>query len=232
MLGSESVKTAKEIAEWAGIISGGGGGLFALLKLVSRIRSASEAPQVINNGDGNVTITGNGNTIIMPVQVHQLARDPRAVEKAKVVIRPLEKDGYSTLAFMRGDKNVVEFSKEDAAAINDLPSQPLADLPRESSSTIRGPLRIKSAQYEGTAQWGFLWGDRAINAEMVEKAAEWVAEFQDNAVPAPPNSTLDVTMIETAQLDAAGLSIGKPSYKVTEVHSVTLPPQQIGLDLS
>lgn len=65
-------------------------------------------------------------------------------------------------------------------------------------------------RYDGPALANHEMDGRAINAEMIEKAADWVVEFQDNAVPASPNSTLDVTMIETAQLDAAGLSIGKP----------------------
>lgn len=228
-LGSDDVTTAKEIAEWVGIACGGALGLFGFIKQLSKMNAAQETPSVTNNGDGNVTITGNGHTFILPAPVYALAQEPKAIERAKTVIRPLEKEGYSTLSFMRDQEEIVGFSKDDAEAIRNLSNQPLAEIPRESSSTIRGPLRIKSAQYEGTAQWGFLWNGRAITVEMIEKAADWVAEFQDNAVHAPPNSTLDVTMIETAQLDAAGLIIGKPSYKVTEVHSVTLPPQQIGL---
>ena len=165
----------------------------------------------------------------MSQPVYQLAQEQKAVEKAKAVLRPLEKSGYETLAFLEGETEVFEVSKSEAEGIGELPSQPLSDIPSESTSQIRGQVRIKSAQYEGDAQWAFLWNGRAINAAMVGSAAEWVGAFQENRVAAPPNSILDVSMIETAQLDDQGLIIGKASYQVQEVHSVTPPPTQIGL---
>lgn len=64
---------------------------------------------------------------------------------------------------------------------------------------------------------------------MVDKAADWVSDFQANKISAPPNSILDVSMLETAQLDAHGLSVGKPAYRVLDVHSVAPPPNQIGM---
>jgi hypothetical protein len=229
LLGSDDVKTAKEIAEWVGIMSGGSVGLFGLLKFLRASKETTTPLQIENRGDGNVTVIGNGNTIVVPVQVFQLAQEPKAVERAKGVLRPLEKDGYESLAFLDGEQEVFEVTKAEASGIGELPSQPLADLPFESTSSIRGQVRIKSAQYEGSAQWGFLWNGRAISAEMVDKAAEWVADFQANKVDAPPNSILDVTMLETAQLDAQGLIVGRATYRVQEVHSVTQPPQQMGL---
>lgn len=229
LLGTDHVKTAYEIAQWVGILSGGTVGLFQLLKFVRGANSADAPLHIQNDGSGNIIVTGNGNTIVVPQQVYQLAQEPRAVEKAKAVLRPLEKDGYEALAFLDGENEVFEVTSAEAKEIGDLPSQPLSDVPSESVSQIRGQVRIKSAQYEGGAQWAFLWSGRSINAEMVDKAAEWVADFQDNKLDAPPNSILDVSMLETAQLDAQGLIVGKASYRVLEVHSVTPPPAQIGL---
>lgn len=228
-LGTEHVKTAYDIAQWVGILSGGSVGLFQLLKFLRGAKSADAALHIQNDGSGNIIVTGNGNTIVVPQQVYQLAQEPRAVEKAKAVMRPLANEGYESLAFLNGDHEVFEVSSKEAEGIGELPSKPLSDLPSESVSQIRGQVRIKSAQYEGGAQWAFLWNGRAINAEMVDKAAEWVGKFQDNKVDAPPNSILDVSMLETAQLDAQGLIVGKPSYRVLEVHSVTPPPSQMGL---
>lgn len=229
LLAAESVTTAKEIAEWVGILSGSTIGLFQLLKFLRGSMGGQLPLQITNNGDGNVTISGNGNTIVVRKQVYQLALEPKAVEKAKGVVRPLGKDGYDSLAFLDGDYTVVEFSDDEASGIADLPSQPLSDIPSASVSQIRGQVRIKSAQYEGSAQWAFLWNGRAINAEMVDHAADWVSSFQENKISAPPNSILDVTMNETAQLDAQGLIVGKPAYKVTDVHGVTQPARQIGM---
>lgn len=229
LLGTDHVKTAYDIAQWVGILSGGTVGLFQLLKFLRGAKKADAPLHIQNDVSGNIIVTGNGNTIVVPQQVYQLAQEPRAVEKAKAVMRPLEKDGYESLAFLDGEKEIFEVSSAEAEGIGELPSQPLSDVPSESVSQISGQVRIKSAQYEGSAQWAFLWNGRAINAEMVDKAAAWVADFQDNKVDAPPNSILDVSMVETAQLDAQGLIVGKPSYRVLEVRSVTPPPAQIGL---
>jgi hypothetical protein len=211
-LGTDHVKTAYDIAQWVGILGSGTIGLFQLLKFLRASKKADAPLHIQNDGSGNITVTGNGNTIIVPQQVYQLAQEPRAIEKAKAVLRPLENEGYETLAFLDGDSEIFEVNAAEAEGIGELPSQPLSDLPSESG-----------------AQWAFLWNGRAINAEMVEKAADWVSQFQDNKVSAPPNSILDVSMSETAQLDAQGLIVGKPSYRVLDVHSVTPPPRQTGL---
>ncbi len=228
-LGSDHIKTAKEIAEWIGILGSSSIGLFQLLKFLHGSKPADKPLHIQNDGSGNIIITGNGNTITVPQPVYELAHEPKVVERAKAVMRPLEREGYETLAFLEGKSEIFEINKIEAAGISELASQPLTDIPSESASQIRGQVRIKSAQYEGGAQWALLWNGRAINAEMAEHASDWVADFQANKVNAPPNSILDVSMVETAQLDAQGAIIGKPSYRVLGVHSVTPPPQQIGL---
>lgn len=229
LLVSDNIKTAEEIAKWIGILFAGGKGLFELLKFLSKVDKAERNFSIENNGDGNITITGDGNTIIVPAPVYQLARDPKAVEKAKAVLRPLAKDGYDTLSFDQGEDTIFEVNKFEASGIEALPGTPLSDVPAESTSHISGQVRIKSAQYEGNAQWSLLWNGRSINAEMIDSAADWVSLFQENKVSAPPNSILDVSMVETVQLDAQGLAVGKPNYRVTEVRNVTPPPKQIGL---
>jgi hypothetical protein len=228
-LGTDHVKTAYDIAQWVGLLGGGTAGLFQLLKFLRGTKDANSPVHIQSDGTGNVIVTGNGNTIVVPQQVYQLAQEPKAVERAKAVMRPLEKEGYETLAFLDGESEIFEVNSVEAEGIGNLPSQPLSDLPSESVSQIRGQVRIKSAQYEGDNQWGFLWNGRPISAEMVDKAADWVVEFQANKVDAPPNSSLDVSMLETAQLDAQGMIVGKASYRVTEIHSVTRPPSQIGM---
>jgi len=154
-LGTDHVKTAYEIAQWVGILGGGTAGLFQLLKFLRSSKDSSTPLHIQNDGTGNIVVTGNGNTIVVPQQVYQLAQEPRAVEKAKAVMRPLANNGYETLAFLDGDNEVFEVSSADAEGIGELPSQPLSDLPSESISQIRGQVRIKSAQYEGSAQWAF-----------------------------------------------------------------------------
>ena len=229
LLGHEDIKTAKEIAEWIGILVGGGLGLFGLLKFLARYRTDKTPLTIENRGDGMVRITADGAEVIVPSEVFILANEPRAVEKAKVIFEPLTKPGYEILSFIDDGRDAFIANAEDAERVMELPSAPLADVPSESRSEIRGDVRIKSAQYEGAAQWGLLWNGRSIQAEMLGNALAWVAQFQENEIYAPPNSILEVSMIETAQLDADGRIVGKPHYQITDVHAVRPPARQAGL---
>jgi hypothetical protein len=230
LLGMEYVKTAKEIAEWIGIIGGGSCGLFQFLRFVRRRGEGGTKYEVRQEtGATTVTVIGDGATIILPVQAYQLAQEKYVVERAKDVLRPLEKPGIDSLAFLEDERAVFEVNEQEATEIIATPAGELDPLPSESVSDIRGSVRIKSAQYEGSAKWSLLWNGRAIDAEMADKAAEWVALFQANKVSAPPNSTLEVSMTETVRLDDKGMAIGKPVYVVREVHDVKPPPEQMGM---
>lgn len=230
--GQEDVKTAKEIAEWIGIVAGTSIGLFQFLRVVRRRSEAGTKFEVTQEaGSTTVTITGDGNTLVLPVQTYQLAQEKYVVDRAKEVLRPLEKPGYATLSFIEQEREVFTVTDEEAAEIIATPVGELDPLPQESVSLIRGAVRIKSAQYEGSAKWSFLWNGRAIDAEMTERAASWVEDFQENRVSAPPNTVLEVSMTETVKLDEQGLAIGKPTYVVTEVHTATPPAEQTRLDV-
>lgn len=224
-LGSDHVRTAYDIAQWVGLLGGGSIGLFQLLKFLRGAKEGGQPLHIEADGIGNVVVTGNGNTVVLPQQVYQLAQDAKAVEKSKAVMRPLETEGYETLSFLDGESVVFAVTSAEAEGIAELPSQPLSEMPSESVSQIRGQVRIKSPQYEGGAQWGLLWNGRAISAELVDQAADWVRDFQANRVDAPPNSTLKVSMLETAQLDTRGQMVGRATYRVTEIHNVIQPPR-------
>jgi hypothetical protein len=229
--GQDEVRTAKEIAEWVGIIGGGSGvaagGLFTLLKLLrQRADSGTTFKVEQDTGSTTVTVIGNGNTVVVPVQTYQLAQEKSVVERVKDVVRPLQKPGYESLAFIQKDQQVFEIDDKEAAELIASPPGDIGPLPTESIATIRGTVRIKSAQYEGAARWAFMWNGRAIDADMTERAAEWVKDFQENRISAPPNSVLEVTMTETVKLDDRGEAMGKRHYAVQDVHSVSPPPQQ------
>lgn len=224
---ADRVKTAREIAEWIGLIGGGvgatAGGIFTLLKLLK----GSEAGVVynVNQGAGStsVNVTGDGNTFVFPIETYQLAQDKAVVEQAKTVMRPLTKPGYETLAFVSGDDEVFVLTDEEVGRIEASPSDDIGPLPTESVANIQGTVRIKSPQYEGAAKWSLLWQGRAIDAEMTDDAALWVEDFQSNRVDAPPNTVLNVSMTETVRLDENGAAVGKPSYIVSKIHGVTPP---------
>jgi hypothetical protein len=227
---AENIKTAREIAADVGLVAGVTGvGLFQLIAFLAKAKKAptSETTMTVDQGNGNVTVFNSGSGQITVTQnTFLLAQDPVVVGKAQQVVRPLQKPGYTSLSFLVGDAEVFDIQEDDAAAFGSVEALSEEQKPPENTSTIDGTLRIKSAQYEGQARWGFMWNGRGIDAEMKEAAADWVEKFQANEVYAPPNSKLQVTMTETVKLDDAGNAIGKPSYVVKAVHSVAPPPTQ------
>lgn len=230
-LGQKDIVTAKEIGEWLGLIGPGGGTLFGVYKFFSRTKPG-KGDVVFTAGDvaGTtiITIIGNGNSITVPDQVALLASDPEIARRVKNVVRPLERTGYEDLTFLHNDQAITSIDKFEAAEIIAAPENIVLEVGDASASEIRGLVRIKSPQYEGTARWSLLWAGRAISAEMADKV--WVAAFQSNRVSAPPNSVLEVTMTETVRLDDGGQAVSSPTYVVTTVHSVKIPPVQTTFD--
>lgn len=226
----DAVKTAKEIAEWIGIIGSTSVGLFGLLKFMRQPKEGGIEYQVKQDtGATTITIIGNGNNVTVPIQTYQLAQEKLIVDRVKEVMKPLKNAGYESLSFVQSDVEIFEVSAQEASEIIATPSDGVTPLQSESVSQIRGIVRIKSPQYEGNAKWSLLWNGRAIDAEMVDSALDWVKDFQENKVSAPPNSQLDVSMTETAKLDDKGMIIGKATYVVQQIHGVTPPPHQMNL---
>lgn len=228
---ADRVKTAKEIADWLGIIAGAAGttagGIWTVWKLLSgRDRKNF---QIEIEGDIVAITTPDGNKVKVARETYALATDKDVQARGRTILKPLEQPGYESLSFLQNDDEIVEVDEDEAERI--LASDPLSiePQPTESIAQISGPVRIKSPQYEGAAKWAFMWQGRAIDAEMSGAAAEWVLDFQENRIDAPPNTVLDVVMTERVKLDKNGEAIGKAQYTVTEVRSVTPPATQPGL---
>ena len=231
LLGQKEVATAKEIAEWIGIISGSGFGLFSVLKW---IHGKGDKPAVTfkvgdQAGTTIINIAGDAHGLVVPTPTAKLLVDQDVQKNVRNVLKPLELDGYEDLTFLYNEKPVTRIEKDEALNIRSAPPIAPDDAETESASRIRGSVRIKSPQYEGGARWSLLYQGRAIDAEMADEAAKWVADFQCNRIEAPPNTVLEVTMTETVRLNAQGMAMSKPAYVVHEVHSVTPPLTQQGL---
>lgn len=225
-LGQKDVATAKDIAEWVGLTCSGAVGLFTLCRRMSA-GGPSAAGVTFRAGTASGTtivhINGDHNEITVPSQTAALANDPEVIKRVRSVVRPLAKPGYEDLKFVQGGRAVTEISKSEARDIENFSPTITVDGTSLSSSDIQGFVRIKAAQYEGTAKWSLLWNGRAISAEM---PAAWVSDFQNNRVEAPPNTVLEVTMTETVRLDERGAAVGPANYVVTSVRAITPPPVQ------
>lgn len=228
---SGPIVTVEDIAKFVGLTGTSAITLFKLIKWLSKKNEDASTKLEVKDVDGSSTvilIKGDGNSINVDRSVAALAADPAIMESAKQVVAPVAREGYDSLEFIHDSKTVETITKHEAQDV--ISSSPvLTPQANDSVSTIHGPVRIKSAQYEGNAKWSVMWAGRAIDVSM---PGDWVRDFQSNNIAAPPGTILDVTMEVRVQLDDKGNAVGAPNYTVTEIHNVKLPPppgQQIDL---
>lgn len=224
----DRVVTAKEIAEWIGLIGGTGYGLFRLIKFIKGRKIESVTILRLEDGRNVVEIRVEGK--IDPIQVskavYELYANTTVRKKANDVLSPLREEGYETLEFYEGDVVFTEFSKAD------LPNQDGSDLPEVipqnlHTSKIRTSVKIRKATYEGSSRWTLVY-KKAIEAPIEDKS--WLEQFQDHKVNAPPGSFLDVELEESYVTNDGGEIIGEPAYRVLQVFGVKAREQQRMLD--
>ena len=226
-LSDDRVKTAEEIAKAIGLIGGGTIGLFKFITWLKVNREPGTRLEVRNEGGVTIVVTGDGNEVSVSADTYRLASDPSIVDRAKKVVRPLQRPGYETLSFVDG-KLAEEITKDDAQAIASAPNN-LAEATNEDIVEIRGPIRIKTPQYEGVAKWTVMCGGKPIDVAM---PPDWVTQFQANLIEAPPGTILEVVIEQRVAVDPKGNPLGPQSYTVTEITGLTPPAKpmpQLGL---
>jgi hypothetical protein len=230
-LADDHVKTAEDIAKAIGLVGGGVFGLFKFIRWLTDNRAPGTRLEVRAEGGTTIVVNGDGNTVSVPTDIYRLASDPTVVDRAKKVVRPLQRPGYETLSFIGYDGVADTVTKEDAQAIANAPNN-LAEAINEDIVEIRGgPIRIKTPQYEGAAKWTVMSGGRPIDVAM---PPEWVGQFQANLIEAPPGTIIDAVIEQRVAVDLKGNPVGATSYTVTEITGLTLPPKpmpQLGFEL-
>jgi hypothetical protein len=129
LLQDERVSTAKDILEWLGIVGGPVAyGLFAFLRLRSR-QPVAETRLIDQEGQDviAVSIQGDNNVVHVSPEVVRLADDPRVVDAAKRVLRPVAvREGIERATFSVNGVVSADIDKSDAKSIIDavIPTQP------------------------------------------------------------------------------------------------------------
>ena len=222
LIADERIRTAKEIAEWLGIVSGAGVGLFHLVKYL-RGRTVSSVT-IVRFADGEneveIRVEGRADSIRIGQAVYDLYANPEARKKAADVLRPLRTPDYASLEFKESETIVFQAHPADA------PAPDLSDLPNvipqnEHRSTIRTAVRIRKAIYEGNARWTLIY-KKAFEAPVDD--VSWLADFQAARVSVLPGSSLDVDLEERFITNEVGEIVGDTAYRIVKVHGVT-PPQ-------
>jgi len=228
LVAEENIVAAKEIAEWLGIVVGGSLGLFGLIKLLKGKKVDPTTVVTVKNGNlVQIPIEGESHHVEVQTNVYNIYSDEEARRKVVKVLAPLREEGYESLDFSQGDDVSVSFKKEDVPAADgsDLPEVTIQNVRK---STIRAEVRIRRAAYEGASKWTLIYR-RAY--EMRIDDLEWLERFQNGMEFAPPGSWLDVDLEETYVTNESGEIIGEASYRVTKVHKVILPAEQVTMRL-
>lgn len=231
LIADDHVKTAKEIAEWVGIIAtcgtGGGISLFKLIKFLKgrKVTDTFVLRQVGEDHCVQLSVEGNNTPIIVSQQVYELYTNKEVRKKAVAVLQPLKSDGYESLEFYEGNKVFEKFTPDDVPGVND------DDLPdirpsNEHISKIRTTVRIKKPAYEGRSKWTLVY---LKSIEATIDHIEWLESFQSNRISAPPNSKLDVDLEQTTIINEKWEALEDPTFRVTHVYGVILPSVQNGL---
>jgi hypothetical protein len=123
LLQDERVATAKNILEWLGLIGAIGGptalGLFAFLRLRSR-QPTQETRLVEQDGHSlvEVTIHGDNNVVHVAPEVARLSGDPRVVNAARNVLRPVaSREGIERATFRVNGEVTADIDKAFAKTI-------------------------------------------------------------------------------------------------------------------
>jgi hypothetical protein len=232
ILERESIKDAKDILEWIGIVAGGsvviGGGLFGLYKTIfSSPPTPGDSIQISIDGGVIFYQIGDGSKVEVAPEVHRLFSDPRMLKATQKIVGPLEAEGYDRLEFESGGQITQYFSREQARALAQTPEEALVVLDGEHLvSTIKTTIRVRKAIFEGNAQWGFMY-KRAIEAKIADE--EWLSDYQSSRISVPPRSSLLVDLEERVPISPDGEATGPATYIVKKVHGVVPPPEQMGL---
>lgn len=227
LIADDHIKTAKEIAEWVGIIGTPSVSLFGLIKILKGKKVTDTVILKQENGTNNIQIKidGDNNIVNVTPEVYQLYTNREIRKKAVSVLQPLKMEGYESLEFYEG-KNVFErFTPDD---VPDVFEEDLPDIrpSNELVSTINTSVRIRKPAYEGRSKWTLVYL-KAIEAPI--EHIEWLEDFQSNRISAPPNSSLQVDLEQRVIVNERGEALEDPTYRVLKVHKVIPPPHQFGL---
>jgi hypothetical protein len=230
-LHSDGVKTAKEIAEFVGLVTGTHLSLFGLLKLLKGARTEDTSTTTLEDGNVEIKIVGSNNTVIVSRDVYEIASDPVCRDAAQKVVKPVKAEGIDTFETRDGKKVIERVSKEDVASF-DLPEPATKTLP--DVPTVTQLVEVVKPSFAEDLTWTFSDGSNRFDAIMKDHGfIERVKAGEDFRI----GDLLRVTIETHQSLTANGLRTKREIVRVVETIKVPrqtslLPvPQELSLDV-
>lgn len=230
LLGSDGVRTAKEILEWLDLYRNTIGGGTAALGVLGyyrwrRGRKLATVQTVHDAGPGGVVqvkVEGDNNTVLIPRVVYDLAHNRKIAKDTTKLLDPLKKDGIDVLESRVGDESSLEVSKEDAKDIVATCALVKDEEDILSINVIVAHLTPYDARFDPDAkQWEFWHGDKRIQVDISESS---IARDAVNRRSVSMDDIYKVDL-EITERKTSGGQI-RTDYKVLNVHDRFPGPKQ------
>ena len=219
------VATAKDIAEWIGIIGSSTFGVFKAYKWIVK-QKVTLTELSIKDVGGNVVMTNVDNSVTINKHAYYLMGDPDVIRNVKNVVKPLTKEGYDKLQFEKEGEVVDEISAAEGQEIYAMNAESLEVQQLVNKTTFPAKVKVKKPDLLGDSQWSFIF-HKAIVAKIEDVG--WLERFHSAEISILPGSYLDVMLRMEIALDDKRDPIGEPKYYITEVKAVIPPNQQAKL---
>lgn len=217
----------KEILELAGVIGGGGYGLFWVIDKIKG-RKITKATQ--RSDDSVELIFEDGsNPVITNINVYNLYRDINVQKSAEKIVRPLKKDGIDEFYTVANNEKTTVTTK-DAVRYFGMANQLEANnetlmLETETINIFK----VITAQFEDGYKWRLSNGQDKITASLTDKAFLSSVELGDVAIS---KEDLFKVRLKTLQWKKADNSL-RTENEITEVleHIIPERPHQLSIPL-
>lgn len=220
----DPLSTAKQIAEYVGLITGTRPSLIALLKWLK-----GKPPSAITSlatGDGNiiVKIDGDDNQITVNHNVYQLAKSPHVRRAASDTLKPLNDPGIRVFEVRDEDRRVIESVQKDELPAFRAPLQgaiqPRSDTPRIAEQLVE----VIKPSFDPGLKFVFSDGSGGrMNALM--KDANFLERVQSGQRQFGKGDVLRVMVKSTPHITGAGL---QTEHEVLSVIGEYDAPRQMG----
>lgn len=225
-ISGEQLKSAKEIAEFVGLIVGGGGGLYGLLELIKFLRgkSATEGT-TLQNGNIQIKIEGNNNHVEVRPEVFQLANDQETRKAASAVMKPLTSHGIDRFE-VRSEGHVTAYGREDLPAF--APPRPVEQEITNVDTEQTVALEVIKPSFEDGLTWMFSDGSGGrVSATMKDDG--FVDRIQRRELAFSKGTILRLVMRSKRYATGTGL---RTENEVVRVLDTINQPRPIALPLA
>ena len=217
--GIDALKTAKNIAEYVGFVTGHQISLLGLLKWLKGRQPKSTT--TLRDGNIEITIAGDNNKVVVNPVVYQLASDGQVRKAARDVVKPLYADGVDRFEVRDGAKVVESVNRNDLESF---------ELPVDTGVDITGidperttVMQVIKPSFEESLSWVFSDGSNGgrFGALMLDK--NFLRRVQSGERTFAKGDVLRVRLRTRAYMTPDGL---RAEHTVTDVLEEINQPRQ------